>query len=169
MEFFIYQRDIPIPEDKDELAKQILHQNEVNTYINDPTLRILVKRQTHRGTHIVMLVDSYTKKFLNTMKQGKVAWRYGTYKVSNHVHIIRCYRCQGYGHRSDRCQYERPYCKFCSEPHDVKQCDQQYPCCINCCDRNKKFNTRLNYMHPAHHSSCTVYQEILTRESRKQQ
>ena len=68
--------------------------------------------------------------------------------------LIRCYRCQGYGHKANRCNY-RQKCPICSKNHEYEHCpakndnrEYQRAVCPNC-----------NGNHPASYKGCSKYTE----------
>ena len=48
--------------------------------------------------------------------------------------ILRCYRCQVYGHVGAMCRREGPMCEKCAERHETKECVVlgKVVVCVNC-------------------------------------
>lgn len=59
-------------------------------------------------------------------------WR--TYKFKEHLNIMRCYKCHGYGHVAKICKAAGQVCENCGcEGHIKKECTKgDSPRCINC-------------------------------------
>ena len=68
--------------------------------------------------------------------------------VQNGIHIIRCFKCQKFGHISAKCQSEEK-CGHCSENLLFRDCPKrnQESKCANC-----------NLNHPANYIQCDVYE-----------
>ena len=63
-----------------------------------------------------------------------LAWQIAD--VSDYLYVVRCYKCQRYGHSTRSCTHNE-YCSFCGENnHNYKTCpiknDPSKYCCINC-------------------------------------
>ena len=86
---------------------------------------------------------------------GFVYFGWKRYRVSVYIpEPIRCYHCQGYGHKANSCN-ARLRCPICSKNHSYEKCpnknenkENQKAVCPNC-----------NNNHPASYKGCTRYQE----------
>ena len=80
-----------------------------------------------------------------------------TCKVYDSIYVLRCYKCQEYGHHSKDCT-KTSVCGFCSGNHETRSCNtsenSQSACCANCV-KEKKSNTN----HQAGDLQCAVYLE----------
>lgn len=56
-------------------------------------------------------------------------------RVYDSIYVLRCYKCQRYGHKSDKCEQEAR-CGYCAGTHETRDCeDRKKPeavCCANC-------------------------------------
>ena len=66
-----------------------------------------------------------------------------TCKVYDSFYVVRCFKCQRFGHLSKTCTQEEASCGFCTEKHETSSCpkklDSSYnPTCINCTSSGRK-------------------------------
>ena len=58
-----------------------------------------------------------------------------TCKVYDNLYVLRCYKCQGFGHHSERCTNDSR-CGYCAADHETRDCDKRTEeaakCCVNC-------------------------------------
>ena len=81
-------------------------------------------------------------------------WR--RHRVTEYIpEPTRCYHCQGYGHKANRCN-SRLKCPICSKNHTYEQCtakeqdrEQQRATCPNC-----------KGPHPASYKGCPKYKQV---------
>jgi len=94
----------------------------------------------------------------NMLKQllhkGRLYHGWETSKVKEHVIIVRCFKCQRFGHFAKDCKCEVDTCGHCAvEGHIVKDCPdlRKPPTCANC-KRNKK-----PHNHNTKAKTCSAY------------
>ena len=52
-----------------------------------------------------------------------VSFEWQRYKVSTYIpEVIRCYKCQRFGHKAPSCHAKKEKCTVCSGPHEVQKC-----------------------------------------------
>ena len=75
------------------------------------------------------------------LKLNRVFVGAGSYLVDDHVHIIKCFKCQRYGHFAKNCSHETA-CGICAESHITRDCPNRGGSlsCVNCV-RGKKSST----------------------------
>lgn len=82
---------------------------------------------------------------------------WNSFRVTKYVPIMRCYKCQKYGHMAKEC-HGKEVCGHCSdEGHDRRQCPKARlePTCANC----PKGKNR----HSVHSRDCPVHQKEVQR------
>lgn len=57
--------------------------------------------------------------------------------VREHVDVLRCYKCQKYGHKSTNCS-SQTVCGKCTGQHEFKNCSEAIIECVNCKFLNEK-------------------------------
>jgi hypothetical protein len=153
-----------IPETLEQLTEQLRHQNDIDEYIKESEFRVLAVRPKRNGTLVIILVDSIAQKFIDTNKKGKLAWSFGMYQVKRHVHIVQCYKCQKFGHKSTRCTQDQSFCCYCGYNHSSRDCTTKHnPFCINCYDTNQQYETNINCQHYANDKRCPTYCNMYER------
>ena len=99
------------------------------------TVEIVLKSETDHGKalHQGFFIDSIYYKT--------------TLFVQNGIQIVKCFKCQKFGHISAKCQSAEK-CGHCSENHLFRDCPNknQESKCANC-----------NLKHPANYIQCDVY------------
>ncbi|XP_071440252.1 uncharacterized protein [Hetaerina americana] len=125
---------------------------------NDLTEPALVKplfRFGKRNEHVtnwVVELDPESRKVLMTF--GKVFIGFNSCKISDHIHITRCFKCQGFGHLAKDCKNEKDCCSHCAGEHKFEDCakEKENICCSNC----KKANVQ-DSKHSAGDWKCPIY------------
>lgn len=74
--------------------------------------------------------------------------------VSEHYHIVTCFKCCKTGHHKKDSRSQL-VCPKCSEPHEMKDCTSQIRCCNNCKSLNLKYKLNINVEHIANSSGCS--------------
>lgn len=97
-------------------------------------------------------VDKDSKKLL--LAKRRICLDYERYRVVEFVPIVRCYKCQAYGHRSDNCENDL-HCVKCADAHYFKDCKNDVIQCANCYfeDASGKCD------HRADSPDCPIFQQ----------
>jgi len=80
--------------------------------------------------------------------------------IKKYVRIIRCYRCNCYGHMTNDCKFDE-HCAKCSNRHDSRECNSVNLTCINCKSLNDK---SVDCNHSADSPKCQVYRNLLRQD-----
>ncbi|XP_028163497.1 uncharacterized protein LOC114355040 [Ostrinia furnacalis] len=86
------------------------------------------------------------KHLINTKEKIFIDW--ATCRFNDDVEIVRCMKCQQYGHVAKFCTEKSSCCGYCAEAHDTKDCIKNTakdfkPVCA-ACKRFKKPNDHLS-------------------------
>ena len=102
-----------------EIAKELHDQS-----VTDVKRIFIHRRQTPTDTYIL----TFSKTELPTaIKVG-----YMNVKVNPYIpNPLRCYKCQEYGHGSDKCTREEK-CSRCGQGHSRQNCTADEPHCVHC-------------------------------------
>ena len=82
---------------------------------------------------------------------------YDRCKIYDKYHVLQCFKCQGFGHKSGECREEQ-ICVKCSQNHRIQQCPNEDMKCVNC------FNGNLQETeHWANYVKCPKYVEQVAK------
>lgn len=131
-----------------------------NSFLNcsSGNVKVVHQRQMRNKKWITYLeVDGPTFKVLEEKKYVNLGW--SSYKVFEDFNIMRCYKCKGYGHKTNECTHKRA-CNHCAGDHTGEDQDcpniSQNPKCANCLKNSKPAD------HKALSSECPI---LITRIS----
>ena len=133
----IFDVDVDIPTDEIELALGVTAKRNTRR----------VKGETINTRQVILFFENEIPEFVY------FGWR--RHRVSLYIpEPTRCYHCQGYGHKANRCS-SRLKCPICSRNHTYEQCtakeenrEKQNAICPNC-----------KGPHPASYKGCPKYKQ----------
>ena len=79
---------------------------------------------------------------------------------------MRCYKCNGCGHRASACKNPLT-CSKCGENHEARTCNSTDIKCNNCIQKNNKFKTEYNTKHTSWDLDCLTYKNIMESIKKK--
>jgi hypothetical protein len=102
----------------------------------------------------IELSPGIRKHFITT--KDKLFIDFAACRFIDDVEVVRCLKCQQYGHVSKYCSETKSTCAICAEQHDTRECpkkeDKNFkPVCASC----KRF--KKNYDHKTGSESCPTY------------
>ncbi len=83
---------------------------------------------------------------------------FSKHKVRDRYHVIQCYKCQKYGHMSDKCREAEQICPKCAGGHRLAECEEETKRCSNCVGREN-----VDSNHWANSNSCHSLLDELKR------
>ena len=117
-------------------------------------------------TKIVRRFGSTVSKFHNViirssvgfresaLRSGRVFLGASSFRVEDYINVLKCFRCQRYGHVAKNCVHEIA-CGLCSEAHITRDCpekDTDTFKCINCIRGNK-----ITVCHSTNSKKCPFF------------
>nr|XP_015839924.1 PREDICTED: uncharacterized protein LOC107398883 [Tribolium castaneum] len=115
-----------------ELRESAFQQNErlANFSREDFSPRFKIGPKDRSTTTWVVEID---RKIRTVILRDWLAIGWQTCKVSDHIRITRCYKCQKFGHQSKDCQSEQT-CGRCAGNYSFKECKvkEENSVCANC-------------------------------------
>lgn len=78
--------------------------------------------------------------------------------VKENLHLVRCFKCNKYGHVIKNCKSKDFVCGKCSGPHNTKECNSENLTCANCTFYNDKNKTNVSVDHAVGSPSCSFHQ-----------
>lgn len=120
-----------------------------------------VKEIKSKHTHTIY-GECSPELFSKFMAVKKIFVGWESCPIYEDISILRCYKCQGYYHKSDNCPQKIEKCEYCAGNHSVKDnCPKNMKKCINCVDANNKYNLNHEVTHLASDPICPSYQYLL--------
>ena len=130
---------------------------EINCDAGVLSIKKISKSNSILDTYILFLPADYATDLL---KKRKVQLDFHTIFIRKYIRILRCYKCNCYGHSFNNCKFSI-CCAKCSNSHNIKDCNSNDAICVNCKSLN---DDTIDCRHSADSPSCYVYQKLLKQE-----
>lgn len=116
-------------------------------------IRVVKRIDTRMGkVNWLLDVDRKTRECL--LNRKRVCIEYERYRVVQHITMVRCFKCQVFGHMTGKCTGTQA-CAICSEDHQTKGCKSDTLKCSNCYSRDPS----ADHNHRADSADCPVFKE----------
>lgn len=129
-----------------------------NCKIFDSSSTIVIKecnKLKNRETYYATIeVDINTFKKAIASKTVTIGWK--PCRVYEHVTVLRCYKCNDFGHKAGDCRNPSHICALCAESHKIEECKATTYKCINCIRARNELNIDIDVNHAAFSNSCPV-------------
>ncbi|KAK5643855.1 hypothetical protein RI129_007700 [Pyrocoelia pectoralis] len=124
------------------------------------------EHKNHRNYFCLVEVDGKTYEMALRTEKLNIGW--DRCRVYDAVNVRRCYKCSGYGHKSQECRNTLA-CPRCAEAHELKECktEQKDVKCINCKWAVENLKINLDIGHEAWSKDCRVFKRKLEAERSK--
>jgi len=150
--------DVDEKYNKEELKKDFIKKNFDSLSTQDQTelldkIKFLkcFKTKNNCVNWIVQIPGEFLE---NILTKGKIYMAWQIYRVREFINVVRCYKCQGYGHTAKVCHFPEHLCEWCGKQDHMKQeCPQkETPMCVNCVR-----SRRRDFQHPVRSKTCPEY------------
>lgn len=146
---------------KDEIVNELKKHNTSIINMNISLITVIAKKyRGHSYNDIVIEIDCDSYVQLMKMKKLELPWR--ECRIFDHLHVIRCYKCCGFSHKSSQCT-KTQVCSKCSGEHKFADCTAKQNCCINCKSSNQKYKTKFDTKHGAYSKECQLLKRQLSK------
>ena len=116
-------------------------------------------------------ISNTIREYMSSACNDRIYLGNGTCKIYDSFHVKRCFKCQKYGHISEKCNHNLA-CGFCAGTHETRNCQlkasssQEGACCTNCKNSDKSEHSQ-NSAHPAYSTDCPILklEQIKTKKS----
>lgn len=111
----------------------------------------VVNRYTTRNGKKNWILELDSNVVERLLVKGKICLNFKRCRMVRHVNIVRCNKCQKYGHFAVNCSEEQ-VCYVCAGKHSGKACTVTELSCINCIRDGR---TMVN--HRANDTVCPIF------------
>lgn len=113
-----------------------------------------------RNFNVVMEVD--VTNFKELVERGRIFVGWGSYRIEEYVHVLRCYKCWRYGHRASACSQKNETCPLCNGEHRSNACSSSSVECTNCRHAAEVLKIpNIEYNHTVFDKNCKSYSRAL--------
>lgn len=146
-------------EDRTTFCNNVVVQNKLQKTTSSllRVVRVVGRRST---VNVIVEVDPILFKEIITKRSLFIGWRRCYIKES--FHILRCYKCNKYGHLVKECK-SAVTCPQCAGEHPLKECSNKELKCINCFQNNNKFKTKYSTNHSVLDDACPCFIKLVNR------
>lgn len=138
----------------DELGDCIRNQNSwIDT---DDKLEITYLREKKGKNETTILAECSPGLFNKMMKNKRVYIDWERCAVYENLSITRCFKCQGFYHKSSACTRGK-ICGNCAGEHETADCRSQARKCQNCSSSNLAYKTNYDINHAVNDAICPSY------------
>lgn len=149
-------------ESDEKLIDSLKRQNEDIVIKNVRVITVFENpRFKYNRYNAILEVDVDT--FNNLMKIEKINIGWDRCSVVDGLHIMRCFKCGLFNHKSTECK-NKEACSKCSGEHKTSECSSECFKCVNCLKMNTEMKMSLDVKHEAFNSQCPVYQKMIERK-----
>jgi len=138
--------------EKDDFVNRLKQQNEC--VLKTADVNVVNMKKNPRGVVCLLEVDQLTHETLLTVGRVFIGW--DSCRVYQHIDILRCFKCNQFGHIAANCKNEL-CCAKCSGNHDGKDCDNEIAKCVNCAWANDRMKMNLDVNHTSFDLKCPSY------------
>lgn len=110
-------------------------------------------KKPEQKKYSTIFVECSPETYWKLKDSGVVCIGWNRCAVYEDIPFTRCFRCQGYNHKSSACTNET-ICGTCAGQHETKTCKSNYSKCFNCNSANEKYHLKNNVEHTAMDTNC---------------
>ena len=154
----INKHDVSLEDSDETIIDNIKSFNSLNS-IDDFHMKIL-KRSINRFKNIDLILEMDPMSHNLLLKQEKVKVGWSRCPAFNHVSILQCYNCYGFGHFAKDCKSNK-VCSQCSEYHSYKDCKAPLLKCVNCQSAAQENHVNIDVNHSALDKNCPCLLKVI--------
>lgn len=127
-----------------------------NSWIEDSEELIISYIKQKRNKEATIFAECSASLFHKFMNIKKVCIEWQRYPVYEDLSITKCFNCQGFYHKNVTCKNKK-VCEYCSDDHDISECQKIVIKCNNCTQANIKYKTDYSVSHKTSDPECPSY------------
>lgn len=132
-----------------------------NKYLSEAQLEVVLIKKTRRN--YLVIIETDIESFNRIVEEGKVRLGWNMCRATEHIGILRCFKCFGFNHKAVNCSSD-VLCKRCAKRgHKENDCAGEESVCVNCQTANEKFNLNFCVQHDVFDQKCPVYKKHVER------
>lgn len=128
-------------------------------------MKVTYLRRFNNKNSTTIYAECSGNLYSKMLNYGKVYIDWERLPVYEDINVLKCYNCQGFNHKSDKCKKDKVCwkCGACGEEHSVAECQGENKKCINCITANSQY--KLNYAtdHGVRDSDCPSLKYFVDR------
>jgi hypothetical protein len=158
---------------KEEILREIVGKNQlIENYFQNQSeeqikdelkIKFNIKRRTknHSNNWVIEISPKLKREVLNKMERIAIGWK--MCEKADYVHVIKCFKCNGFGHIARDCSQQENSCGNCGQTHKTNECDLTVnePFCTNC-EKTNRFRKTDKYSttHTCFSKECKSLERI---------
>lgn len=83
------------------------------------------RRSKEKEEKETWIVETSSGVFRRSMEHGRMYIGWLAVKVKEYIDVVRCFKCQGYGHIGKVCNDKKDTCGRCAEAHRTEKCEAE--------------------------------------------
>lgn len=127
-------------------------------------IKIVTKLKYFQDINLVIEVSPDVRTIILQKGYLFIGWKKSS--VSDHIRIIRCSKCCGYGHTGTECKSEVT-CFKCGGKHKAASCTSSILRCINCSNNNQHWKRKVQTDHASNDKQCPTFKNYINNLNSK--
>lgn len=123
---------------------------------------INVRKRYDKRYDVVISCDYSTYNSVMLRCKLKIGW--DICSVFEQLNVLRCYKCNAFGHTAADCNETQHFCPRCAENHEIKDCKSKILKCINCVRSSQRLNISLDVNHSVWSTKCKVFERKINQK-----
>lgn len=143
--------------DKANLIAAIRAQNK-DMFDITSTIEVLNCNKMRNKDTCIATIKIDLLSFKKALKSQRINIGWSRCRIYEHVDVLRCYKCNSFGHTQVNCVSDNFSCPLCAGEHTIQYCtaDPLSHKCINCIRENEKTKFNADVQHCAFSTKCPI-------------
>lgn len=147
---------------KEEIFDYLISQNPQFADCTEQSFNVKFEKIDRTGCKLV-IAETSPELFARLKNVRKIFIGFTLCSIREHVSIVQCFKCYGFGHIANNCTREE-ICGKCSGNHSGRSCQNSEIKCPNCVryniQRHRRNQSTLDTNHRASDQECPYYQKV---------